>query len=53
MGTDAEAVGLETARRRRAGERVAGFVGADDALAVAMAEEMLGGLDELVVLPTG
>lgn len=51
LGVDGDAVGRETARRRRLGERVAGFVGDDEAQARLMAEEMLGGLDELVVLP--
>lgn len=53
MGDDAGAVGREVARRRGAGERVAGFVGSDPEAAAALAEEMLGGLDELVVLPGG
>lgn len=51
LGADGDAVGREAARRRRLGERVAGFVGDDEAQARTMAEEMLGGLDELVVLP--
>ncbi|MGH9177792.1 MAG: hypothetical protein ACRD0N_04465 [Acidimicrobiales bacterium] len=51
LGTDGDAVGREVARRRAAGERAAGFVGEEEATARAMAEEMLGGLDELVVLP--
>lgn len=51
MGTHAGAVGREVAHRRLAGERAAGFVGSDELLATTMAEEMLGGLDELVVLP--
>ena len=50
MGTDAEAVAGEVVRRRRAGERVAGFVGTDAALARAMGVEMLGGVDVLVPL---
>ena len=50
MGPDGAAVGREVSRRRAAGERVAGFVGADEPVARSMAEEMLGGLDELVVL---
>jgi hypothetical protein len=32
------------------GERAAGFVGSDEALARAMGDEMLGGVDDLVVL---
>ena len=50
MGTDADAVGQEVSRRRAAGERVAGFVGEEEAAARAMGDELLGGLDELVVL---
>ena len=50
MGPDAESVGAEVRRRRDAGERVAGFVGGDEALARAMAEEMLGPIDHVVVL---
>lgn len=50
LGADGDAVGREAARRRRLGERVAGFVGDDEAQARTMAEEMLGGLDDLVVL---
>jgi hypothetical protein len=50
MGTDGDAVGREVSRRRAAGERVAGFVGEEEATALAMADELLGGLDELVVL---
>lgn len=48
MGTDAAAVGADVARRRQRGERVAGFVGVDEALARAMGQEMLGGVDEVV-----
>ena len=48
MGADAAAVGEEVARRRETGQRVAGFVGDDHDLAVAMGEEMLGGVDEVV-----
>lgn len=48
MGDDAAAVAREVARRREAGERVAGFVGTDAEAAAVMAEEMLGRLDELV-----
>jgi hypothetical protein len=51
MGVDGAAVGTEAARRRAAGERVAGYVGKDEETARAMGEEMLGGLDELVALP--
>ena len=51
MGADAAAVGREAARRRDGGDRVAVFVGTEEGAAAAMAEEMLGGLDELVVLP--
>lgn len=48
VGADGDAVGREVARRRSAGERAAGFVGTDEALARAMGEEMLGGVDEVV-----
>jgi hypothetical protein len=48
MGTDAAAVGYEARRRRDAGQRVAGFVGGDPEVGAAMAEEMLGGVDETV-----
>jgi len=51
VGTDGEAVAREVRRRRAAGERVAGFVGDDEALARAMAEEMLGGCDEIAAPP--
>jgi hypothetical protein len=53
VGTDGEAVGREVARRRAAGERAAGFVGTDEALARAMGEEMLGGVDEVVEAADG
>jgi hypothetical protein len=48
IGVDADAVGRDVARRRERGERAAGFVGADEALARAMGEEMLGGVEEVV-----
>ncbi len=48
MGADGEAVAREVARRRGLGEKVAGFVGTDRETAAAMAEEMLGGADEVV-----
>ena len=48
MGADAAAVGADVARRRERGERAAGFVGVDEALARAMGEEMLGGVEEVV-----
>lgn len=51
IGEDAEAVGAEVRRRRDAGERAAGFVGTEQALARAMGEEMLGGVDEVVAPP--
>lgn len=51
MGADGAAVGAEVARRRAAGERAAGFVGTDEALARAMGEEMMGGVDEVVRAP--
>lgn len=47
MGVDGTAVGQEVARRRERGERAAGFVGDDEALARAMGDEMLGGVDEV------
>ena len=51
MGADGAGVGAAAARRRRGGDRVAAFVGDDETGARALAEEMLGGLDELVVVP--
>ena len=54
LGEDAGAVGREVRRRREVGERAAWFVGSDKALARAMGDEMLGGVDDLVVLgPAG
>jgi len=53
LGADAAAVGREAARRRATGDRVAVFVGTEEDVARTMAEEMLGGLDELVVLAAG
>ena len=53
MGTDAAAVGADVARRRQRGERAAGFVGVDEALARAMGQEMLGGVDEVVGAGSG
>jgi hypothetical protein len=50
VGTDGEAVGREVRRRRALGQRAAGFVGDDTAQAAVMADEMLGGADEVVVL---
>lgn len=50
MGTDAAAVGCEAARRRAVGERVATFIGTEDDVARVMAGEMLGCLDEPVVI---
>lgn len=52
IGTDGELVAREVRRRRAAGQRVAGFVGDDEALATAMADEMLGGVDEVARPPT-
>lgn len=51
MGVDSASVGAEVVRRRVAGERVAGYVGRDEAMARTLGEEMLGGLDEVVDLP--
>ncbi len=50
IGTDATTVGRVVRDLREAGARVAGFVGEgdDEELAVEMATEMLGGLDEVV-----
>lgn len=48
VGTDGAKVAAEVAARRAAGQRVAGFVGEDEAEARAMATEMLGGVDEVV-----
>lgn len=48
VGTDGSTVGAEVARRRARGERAAGFVGTDEALARAMGDEMLGGVDAVV-----
>ena len=53
VGEDGDAVGREVARRRAAGERAAGFVGADAVMAQQMAEEMLGGPADVVVLNGG
>lgn len=55
MGADGAAVASAVGERRRAGDRVAGFVGpAHDphvqAAARDMGVEMLGGVDELVAL---
>ncbi len=50
MGVDGALVGAAAARRRRGGDTVAAFVGDDETAARALAEEMLGGLDELVVV---
>ncbi len=54
LGTDGAEVGRAVDELRRAGARVAGFVGteADEELAADMATEMLGGLDEVVRLPS-
>jgi hypothetical protein len=51
LGEDAAAVGREVVRRRHLGERVAGFVGADEVVATTMGEEMLGGVDEVAAAP--
>lgn len=48
VGADGARVASVVAERRAAGQRVAGFVGEDEAEARAMAEEMLGGADEVV-----
>lgn len=48
IGTDGAKVADEVAARRAAGQRVAGFVGEDEAQARAMAIETLGGVDEVV-----
>ncbi len=53
LGPDGAEVSRAVGDLRRAGARVAGFVGtdADEELAADMATEMLGGLDEVVRLP--
>ncbi|HUP69030.1 MAG TPA: hypothetical protein VM142_04355 [Acidimicrobiales bacterium] len=48
MGSDGARVAAEVAARRAAGQRVAGFVGDDEAEARAMATEMLGGAGAVV-----
>ncbi|MDP8975622.1 MAG: hypothetical protein M3N28_04515 [Actinomycetota bacterium] len=48
IGRDARAVGRAVRSRRVPGVAVAGFVGDDEAAARHMAEEMLGGVDEVV-----
>ena len=48
LGSDAEAVGRAVRDLRESGARVAGFVGVDEALAREMAQEMLGGVDQVV-----
>lgn len=48
MGLDGVAVARAVARRRAAGERVAGYIGEDEAEAAAMGLEMLGAVDEVV-----
>lgn len=48
LGADGAKVAGEVAALRAAGQRVAGFVGDDEAEARAMATEMLGGVDEVV-----
>lgn len=53
LGDDAATAGREAARWRATGDRVAVFVGTEEDVARTMAEEMLGGLDELVVLTAG
>ncbi len=54
LGPDAEAVARAVQELRQAGARVAGFVGqhGDEAVAREMAAEMLGGLDEVVRVPS-
>ncbi len=48
MGADAETVGRTVRELRGPGVVVAGFVGEDEELAREMAEEMLGGVDQVV-----
>ncbi|MDP9069926.1 MAG: hypothetical protein M3N68_01285 [Actinomycetota bacterium] len=54
LGPDAGAVARAVRELRQSGARVAGFVGQDDDEEVAreMATEMLGGLDEVVRVPS-
>ncbi len=47
-GLDADAVGRAVREVREQGAAAAGFVGEDEDLARQMAEEMLGGVDEVV-----
>ncbi len=49
IGRDARAVGRAVRSRRAPGVAVAGFVGDDEDAARQMAEEMLGGVDEVVL----
>ncbi len=48
VGLDAAAVGRSVSELRAQGLVVAGFVGEDEALARQMANEMVGGADEVV-----
>ena len=48
LGADAAAVARVARDRRRAGARVVIFVGEEEGLARQLAEEMLGGVDEVV-----
>lgn len=50
IGSDARAVGRAVRSRRAPAVAVAGFVGDDENSARHMAEEMLGGVDEVVVV---
>lgn len=53
VGADAAAVGAAVGRLRASGDRAAGFVGTDEDEARRMAEEMLGGVDEVVRVGPG
>ena len=48
VGPDGEAVGRTVRRLRRQGVAAAGFVGTEEQTAREMAEEMLGGVDQMV-----
>ena len=54
LGPEAAGVGRAVRELRRTGARVAGFVGGaeEEEVAVSMATEMLGGLDEVVRVPS-
>ncbi len=53
IGREAASVGQTVHELRRGGDRVAGYVGDDQDAALQLAEEMLGGVDEVVRAPDG